>query len=342
MHAQAYWLTDVLKGELGFPGFVISDWGALSQIDFDYYDAVVTGINAGVDMNMAPFDYKLFLSTMKKAVANGDISVERIDDAVSRILTAKFALGLFDHPFGDPELAATVGSDAHRALARQAVRESLVLLKNDNKTLPLSKETPRIYVAGQGADDIGLQSGGWTISWQGAAGDIQSGTTVLEGIRAAVLPMAEVQYDPAGQFDGVAAAGIVVVGEYPYAEGAGDRANLSLSQKDVGVINNVRAHSEKTVVIILSGRPLIITDQVADADAWVAAWLPGSEGQGIADVLFGDFPFTGKLPFSWPRSMEQLPFVFDSLPASGCLAPLFPFGYGLGVEDISPQLMLDC
>ena len=342
MHAQTYWLTDVLKGELAFSGFVISDWGALSQIDFDYYAAAVTGVNAGIDMNMTPFDYKVFISTMKKAVENDDISMERIDDAVSRILTAKFALGLFDHPFGHPELAAAVGSEEHRALARQAVRQSLVLLKNDNQALPIPKNTSLIYVAGQGADDIGLQSGGWTITWQGASGDIQPGTTILEGIRASVLPNSEVDYDPAGAFEGMADVGIAVVGEFPYAEGVGDKSDLSLSQKDIDVINNVRSHSQKTVVIILSGRPLIISDQYDHVDSWVAAWLPGSEGQGVADVLFGDHPFSGKLPLTWPRSMDQLPFDFETLPQHGCQAPLFAVGHGLSVTDTGPRRVLDC
>ena len=342
MHASEYWLTDVLKGELAFPGFVVSDWGAINQIDFNYYVSVVTAINAGVDMNMTPFDYKVFINTMKKAVEQGDISMARIDDAVTRILTAKFALGLFDQPFGRPELAETVGSAEHRALARQAVRESAVLLKNTDQTLPIAKEISRLYVAGRGADDIGLQSGGWTISWQGTSGDIQPGTTILEGIRSAVSPDTDLVYDAAGEFDGMAEVGIAVVAEFPYAEGAGDRANLALSRSDQGVIENVAAHSQRTVVIILSGRPLIITDQYEAANAWVAAWLPGTEGQGIADVLFGDHPFTGKLPLTWPRNMEQIPFDFGNLATQGCQAPLFPAGYGLDAQERDPQDVLDC
>jgi beta-glucosidase len=341
MHAQTYWITDVLKSELGFPGFVVSDWGAIDQISFDYYEAVVTAINAGIDMNMTPFDYKVFINTMTRAVDSGDITMERVDDAVSRILTAKFALGLFDRPFGDPELAATVGSADHRALARQAVRESLVLLKNDNGALPLSKDTARIHVAGQAADDIGLQCGGWTITWQGTPGDNQAGTTILEGIRAA-SPGSEVLYDRSGEFEGAADIGIAVVGEFPYAEGAGDRSDLTLSRGDAALLERMRAQSQLLIVIIVSGRPLVITEQLSNADAWVAAWLPGSEGQGVADVLFGDYPFTGKLPFSWPRSMDQIPFDLADLPAQGCAAPLFPFGYGLDADEPGLPVQIDC
>jgi len=342
MHANEEWLTGVLKDELGFSGFVVSDWGALNQIDFNYYDAVVSGINAGIDMNMVPTDYKTFINTMLKAVDEGDISIERIDDAVRRILRVKFELGLFDNPYGDPELASAVGAEAHRQLARQAVRQSLVLLKNEKESVPIAKDTPLIYVAGRGADDIGLQSGGWTISWQGGAGDILPGTTILDGIRSTVSPDVDVRYDADGLFEGTADVAIVVVGEFPYAEGAGDRADLSLSKKDIDVIQNVRAHSDEMVVIILSGRPLIISDQLQEAEAWVAAWLPGSEGQGIADVLFGDHPFTGKLPVSWPRDMDQLPIEIDAPPASGCQGPLFPLGYGLDALSAGAAKPLDC
>ncbi len=342
MHAQQFWLTDVLKEELGFAGFLVSDWGAINQIDFNYYDAVVTAINAGIDMNMVPFDYKTFINVMLEAVENGDISLERIDDAVSRILRAKFELGLFDRPYGDPDLTTAVGSDAHRELAREAVRQSLVLLKNDAMSLPIAKDTPLIYVAGQGADDMGLQSGGWTIEWQGRTGDIQPGTTILEGLQSSVSSGTEVQYAADGQFDGIAEVAIVVVGEFPYAEGVGDKADLGLSKKDIDIIQNVRAHSEKMVVVILSGRPLIITDQLDEADAWVAAWLPGSEGQGVADVLFGDSPFTGKLPVTWPRSMDQLPLDPDDPPAQGCQGALFPIGYGLDPQSTEPQGLPDC
>jgi beta-glucosidase len=343
MHAQKYWITDVLKGELGFQGFVVSDWGGMDQISNDYYTAIVTGINAGVDMNMVPYDYVRFINAMKRAVMKGDISTERIDDAVRRILTAKIKLGLFDHPYPDPAMLETVGSDSHRTLARQAVRESLVLLKNDNTTLPIAKNTPLIYIAGQGANDIGIQCGGWTIEWQGKSGNIQPGTTILQGIKATVSADSRVEYNLGGQFGGVADVGIAIVSEQPYAEGVGDRSDLSLSATDIQTISTLRAHSRKLVVIILSGRPLIITPQFQTADAWVAAWLPGTEGAGVADVLFGDYPFVGKLPYTWPRSNGQLPLnINNSANLTGCAAPLFLFGYGLGEAGSQPIEWLNC
>ena len=343
MSAQKYLLTDVLKGELGFKGFIISDWGAIDQIDPDYYTAVVTAINAGVDMDMVPTNYGAFINAMKQAVDNKDISENRINDAVRRILRAKFALGLFEHPYPDPSFIQTVRSDAHVAIARQAVQESLVLLKNDNGTLPIAKETPKIFVAGQGADDIGMMCGGWTISWQGQTGSIDLGTTLLSGIKATVSPDTIVAYNASGNFTGKANVGIVVVGEMPYAEGVGDQADLRLSDTDVKAINKIRTSVDKLIVVILSGRPLIITDQLSTADAWVEAWLPGTEGEGVSDVLFGDAPFVGKLPYTWPRSNAQLPInENNSTGKTGCDAALFPFGYGLGEAGSQPIVQPNC
>jgi len=339
MHAQKGLISDVLKGELGFKGFVVSDWGGMDQITSDYYDAIVSGVNAGVDMNMVPYDYVLFIDTMKQAVVGGDITEDRIDEAVRRILTVKFMLGLFEHPKTDPALLSAVRSPEHLELAREAVRKSLVLLKNDNQALPISKETPSILVAGQGADNIGMQNGGWTIEWQGVSGNSQKGTTILDGIIAATGSNTQVKYNPAGNFSENAELGIVVVGEEPYAEGVGDTNNLKLSGTDIRAIENTKAHVKKLIVVILSGRPLVITDQLDQADAWVAAWQPGTEGQGIADVLFGDYPFTGKLSYSWPRSNKQLPInINNSTDKTGCDAPLFPFGYGLAYGEPAPEI----
>lgn len=329
MHAHKYLLTDVLKGELGFDGFLASDWMAIDQLDPDYYTCVVTSINAGLDMIMVPFDYRRFIATLTRAVEKGDVSLERIDDAVGRILRVKFALGLFENPFGDESLLALVGSDEHRQVAREAVCQSLVLLKNDAQTLPLSKETPLILVAGQAADDIGLQCGGWTIEWQGKAGDITPGTTLLAALKKTVSESTTIRYNAAGEFgqdDRKAEVGLVVLSEAPYAEGEGDRADLTLPPADMALIEQVKPHCNKLVVILFSGRPLIISEQVRQCDAFIAAWLPGTEGQGMADVLFGDNPFTGKLAYTWPRSMAQVP--LKALLEGGD-EPLFPFGYGL-------------
>jgi len=344
MHAQRYLLTDVLKGELGFQGFVVSDWGGINQVDPDYYKAVVTAINAGIDMNMVPYYYQMFIDTMKQAVMNGDITQERIDDAVRRILRAKFMLGLFENPYGDSRLAMTVGSDEHRALARQAVRKSLVLLKNDNNALPIDKNVSTILVAG--INSTGVQAGGWTLDWQGEQRNTLVGTTILEGIQELVGPNTQVLYNNLGQFasfSGKAPVGIAIVGEVPYAEGMGDRADLTLYKVDLTVINALRPKVDKLIVVILSGRPLVITDQYQTADAWVATWLPGSEGAGVADVLFGDYPFVGKLPYTWPRSNDQLPLnINNSANLTGCAAPLFPFGYGLGSAGSQPIEWLNC
>jgi len=345
MHAQRYLLTDVLKGELGFQGFVVSDWGGINQVDPDYYKAVVTAINAGIDMNMVPYYYQMFFDTMKQAVMNGDITQERIDDAVRRILRAKFMLGLFENPYGDSRLAMTVGSDEHRALARQAVRKSLVLLKNDNNALPIDKNVSTILVAG--INSTGVQAGGWTLDWQGEQRNTLVGTTILEGIQELVGPNTQVlYYNSLGQFasfSGKAPVGIAIVGEMPYAEGLGDRADLTLYKVDLLVINALRPKVDKLIVVILSGRPLVITDQYQTADAWVATWLPGSEGAGVADVLFGDYPFVGKLPYTWPRSNDQLPLnINNSANLTGCAAPLFPFGYGLGSAGSQPIEWLNC
>ncbi|MBK9121568.1 MAG: glycoside hydrolase family 3 C-terminal domain-containing protein [Chloroflexi bacterium] len=344
LHGHDFLVNEVLKGELGFDGFVVSDWGGVDLIADDYYDAVVTSVNAGVDMNMVPFNYPLYLEALAAGLENSDITLDRIDDAVRRILRAKFAMGLFEHPYSDRALIDEVGSDAHRALARQAVSESLVLLRNEDQALPIGADARVIFVAGQGADDIGMQSGGWTIEWQGTIGDSTPGTTILDGIRAAVATETAVHYNLFGRFNRVtdsegnpvvADVGVVVIGELPYAEWFGDDAFLRIDPGDAATIERVRERSEKLVVVLLSGRPLIISDILFSADAFVAAWLPGTEGQGVADVLFGDQPFTGRLPYTWPRSIAQIPFDFENLPRDGCDAPLFPFGYGLTVEDSS-------
>jgi beta-glucosidase len=325
MHASDYLINDILKDQLGFDGFVVSDWQAIDQIPGGYDSDVRTSVNAGVDMVMVPHQYQLFVNTLLAEVNAGNVSQARIDEAVGKILTKKFELGLFEQPYSDRSGIPAIGSADHRAVARQAVRESLVLLKNEDKLLPLAKDAAAIYVAGKNADNVGHQSGGWTIEWQGGSGDITPGTTILEGIQNLVSSETSVTFsiDASAPTDGYD-AGIVVVGETPYTEGVGDRADLSLDEADILAIDSV-CSAMPCVVVLVSGRPMIISDQLPDIDSLVAAWLPGTEGDGLAEVLFGDYNFSGKLPMSWPRDMTQVPInVGDD-----DYDPLFPYGFGL-------------
>lgn len=351
MHGNRYLLTDVLVEELGFKGFVVSDWQGMDQVDPDYYVAIVTSVNAGVDMNMVPYDYVKFIDTMIEAVQRGDIPQERVDEAVRRILRVKFALGLFDHPMPDEKYQARVRAPEHLAIARQAVRESLVLLKNREQVLPIAKDTPVIFVAGEGADNLGLQSGGWTLEWQGKPGNDNEGDTILDGIKVLAGSASQVIFHRAADFSEFttvegqplrANVGILVLSEPPYAEGVGDREDISLTEEEVALLETMREQCDRLVVILLSGRPRVITEQLPLADAWVAAWLPGTEGLGVADVLFGDHPFKGKSPYSWPRSNQQLPInINNTAGKTGCDAPLFPFGYGLKFGEEMPNIP-DC
>jgi beta-glucosidase len=312
-----------VKNELGFEGFFVSDWMAIDQINESFYTSVVTSINAGLDMIMVPFDFRRFIDTLTEAVNKGDVSQERIDDAVRRILRVKFLLGVFEEPLVEGVSIDEVGANAHRELAAEAVRKSLVLLKNDNAALPITTESRRVVVAGPAADDIGMACGGWTISWQGERGMTTQGCTLMDGVRTYA---GNVEYDRDGKFAERADVGIVVVAEEPYAEGLGDKSDLSLTDEQKTLISNVRQQSDKLILVIYSGRPLIITDVVDQCDAIVAAWLPGTEVHAAADVLFGKVPFTGKLSYNWPRSMAQIPLA--ALKASD-EPPLFPFGHGL-------------
>ncbi len=330
MHAQKYLLTDLLKWELGFTGFLVSDWRAIDQIDPDYYTCIVESINAGLDMIMVPFDYKRFIDGLTEAVENGDVPLSRIDDAVSRILRVKAEMGLFDSPLQDDTMLPLIGCDAHREIAREAVQKSAVLLKNEGQLLPLAKDMPTLLVAGQAANDIGLCCGGWTIHWMGGEGAITPGTTILEGIQELVTAETSVQYAANGEFEQSQKAdvGIVVLHEYLYVEGYGDRPDLSLPEADVQLLTRVSEQCEKVIVILISGRPLLIAEHLDKADTWIAGWLPGSEANGLADLLFGDVPFTGKLSFTWPRTA-------DDLPAAGKTgtAVLFPIGHGLSTKN---------
>jgi len=322
-------LMEILKQELGFQGFLISDYNAIDQITKDYKTAIEISINAGMDMVMVPNRYREFFNGLKDLVNEGKVPMSRIDDAVTRILRVKFAMGLMDKarsPLADRSLHKTFGSPEHRQVAREAVRQSLVLLKNDRKTLPISKQAARIHVAGKSADDIGNQCGGWTIDWQGRSGDVTpDGTTILAAIKTTVSKGTQVTFSKDGTNAAGAAIGVVVIGETPYAEGKGDSNDLSLAKEDVEAVNNMKKAGIPVVVILISGRPMIISDCLDRADAFVAAWLPGTEGQGVADVLFGGTKPTGKLSFTWPRSMSQIPINVGDANYD----PLFKCGYGL-------------
>jgi beta-glucosidase len=321
-------LTEIVKEELGFEGFLISDFRAIDELPGDYKSDIATSINAGMDMVMVPDRYQLFFDTLKELVEEGAIPMQRIDDAVRRILRVKFAAGLFDDdwsPTADRSLAASFGSEAHRAVARQAVRESFVLLKNDGDVLPLAKDVGRLHVVGPGADDIGMQSGGWTIEWQGAMGAITEGTTILAAIRKAVAEGTAVTHSADGTGAEGADAVVVVVGERPYAEMWGDDLELELREEDRAVVANAAAAGVPVITLLISGRPLVVDAVLEASDAFAAVWLPGTEGDGIADVLFGDYAPTGKLSFSWPRSADQHPINVGDADYD----PLFAFGYGL-------------
>jgi beta-glucosidase len=328
MHGNRFLLTDVLKGELGFTGFVVSDWQGIDQLDGQpgFTAAEVrASINAGIDMVMVPNEWRRFLDLLRGEVQAGRITTARIDDAVRRILTKKVQLGLFERPFTDRSLTGTVGSAAHRAIAREAVRKSQVLLKNRFGVLPLPRTASKVFVAGKSADDIGLQSGGWTIEWQGGSGPITPGTTILQGIRSAVSAGTTVTYDrEADGLDGTYKAAIAVVGERPYTEGVGDRTDdMRLDAEDRALLTRLRGAGVPVVVVLVSGRPLDVTEELGAADAFVAAWLPGTEGGGVADVLFGDYNPTGTLPMTWMRSAAQQP-----INAGDGQAALFPLGFG--------------
>ena len=302
MHVNTNMLTGVLKGELGFQGFLVSDWGGIDEITpGNYTNCVIASINAGLDMIMVPGEYENFLRILKQSVTNSLISMSRIDDAVRRILNVKFRLGLFERPYADRSLLSRVGSAEHRAVACEAVRQSCVVLKNEDGVLPLRKGIQRIHVAGKNADDLGSQCGGWTISWQGGTGGITIGTTILEAIRNTVCPTTVVTFSESGAGAAGADVGIVVVGEAPYAEYYGDTQDLNLSSTDAAVIQNVKTQGVPVVTVLVSGRPLVIQPQLSNMNACVVAWLPGTEGQGVADVLFGDYYPHGSLPHSWPR-----------------------------------------
>ena len=342
MHANRELISGLLKGKVGFRGFVVSDWEGLHQIPGDWPTQVRTAVKAGIDMFMEPSHYQSFETTLINEVNGGRVSTSRIDDAVRRILRKKFELGLFEHPFTDRKRIGHIGSRAHRALARRAVAKSQVLLKNRGHAAAAAGSD--VYVAGSNADNIGNQAGGWTLTWQGGATNVIPGTTILDGIRAAVRGGKVMHSADASAPVPKDAVGVVVVGETPYAEGWGDVGgpswsgdpgdagtprpvkDMQLSPADRLAVDRVCAAAARCVVVVVSGRPLVFNRAQLNAiDGLVAAWLPGSEGAGVADTLFGRRPFTGKLPVTWPRTVAQEPInVGDRR-----YHPLYPFGWGL-------------
>ncbi len=358
-HGHRRLLTEILKEELGFRGFVVSDWNGIDHLSDDMGTAAAMAANAGVDMFMVPEKWKAFLVELKDRVQVGDVPMSRIDDAVKRILAVKLAYGLFekprpaDRPWSNHE---SFGSSQHREVAREAVRKSLVLLKNQEKTLPLDREA-RILVTGKNADDRGHQCGGFTLEWQGTSGNgrVEGGTSIWEGIRE-IAPNAVLRADASSATEEEFDVAVVVIGERPYAEGMGDIRKggapvatgsavvqaasepmepygdtlelADLHPEDLEVIEAVTARGIPTVVVMVSGRPLVVNREMEKASAFVAAWLPGSEGGGVADVLFGDFDFQGTLSFSWPSYETQNPNRGDE-----SYEPLFPYGFGLRMEE---------
>ena len=335
LHGHKYLINDVLKKELKFDGIVVSDWAGINELDKDYKTCIIQSINAGIDMNMVPGSlnpddnsYDDFIRLAIESVKEGSIPMERIDDAVSRILKIKKKLGLFDKPIKAPKNTDVVGSKKHRDLARKSVRKSLVLLKNKGDILPLNKDSGKITLVGEHADNIGYQSGGWTIHWQGGSGDITPGTTILDAFKSAVADSNSIHYSKYGENLLNPDVVVVAVGEKPYSEGVGDRESLHLSDEDIKLLKKVKNSNLPYVVVLISGRPMIINEAFAESDAFVAAWLPGTEGEGISDVIFGDYNFTGRLSMTWPKSMKQIPINYGD----SNYDPLFQFGFGLSYK----------
>lgn len=338
LHADHFLLTEILKEKLGFKGFVISDWEGLDRLckphGSDYRYCISSAVNAGIDMVMVAVRYKLFIEELTSLIESGEVPMSRIDDAVERILRVKFAAGLFEFPLSDRSLLDTVGCKPHRDLAREAVRKSLVLLKNGKDIsepfLPLNKNAKRILVTGTHADNLGFQCGGWTKTWYGASGRITVGSTILDAVKAAVGAETQVIYEKYPSQDTIErnefSFAIVAVGEAPYAESLGDNSELTIPFRGTDIISLV-ADKFPTLVILISGRPLVLEPRLlVKIDALVAAWLPGSEGDGITDVIFGSHDFKGQLPVTWFRSVEQLDQPSDRVAAC---EPLFPLGFGL-------------
>jgi beta-glucosidase len=327
LHGHRPLVTDTLKGKLGFRGFVVTDWQGRDQLPGSVSEQIERSVNAGVDMFMEPYGWKTFIATLKQSVEQGRVPMSRIDDAVTRIVTVKCEAGLFERGPVDRSELARVGSREHLALARRAVAKTLVLLKNDGGLLPL-KKSARLEISGSGARSLTRQAGGWTVGWQGADDKPFPGTTLFDALRAAATDPALVVSNESGAQAPQAEkpdAAVLVMSEPPYAEGKGDSETIAPPPEDVKALDALARRGVPTVVVIFSGRPLVIEPHLAKAKAWVAAWLPGSAGEGVADVLYGDVPPTAKLSHSWPRRVEDLPLNVGDAKYD----PLFPFKHGL-------------
>ncbi|WP_027330480.1 glycoside hydrolase family 3 N-terminal domain-containing protein [Marinimicrobium agarilyticum] len=342
LHGHRYLLTDVLKGELGFDGLIVGDWNGHEFVDGCRQDSCPQAINAGLDIFMVPDQWRTLHANTVAQVKSGEISKARLNDAVRRVLRVKFRSGMFDKGLPSERYYAgaseLLGAPAHRAVARQAVRESLVLLKNNNQLLPLSPGQD-VLVAGDGADNIGKQAGGWTLTWQGTGNtsdDFPGATSIYDGIVNAVEAAGgRAELSVEGHYSTKPDVAVVVFGEDPYAEMQGDRANLDYEpEADWVLLKRLQSEGIPVVSVFLTGRPLWVNPEINASDAFVVAWLPGSEGGGVADVLFrnenGDiaYDFTGKLSFSWPARADQTP-----VNRNDDREPLFPYGYGLTYED---------
>jgi beta-glucosidase len=340
LHGDASLLGDVLKGRLGFDGFVVSDWNGFGQLAGCSQTSCAAALNAGIDMFMAPDGWRALYDNTLAQVRAGAIAPARLDDAVRRILRVKSKLGLFDPSRPWEGRTDVLASSAHRALARAAVRESLVLLKNRARLLPI-RAGAQVLVAGDAADDISRQCGGWTLGWQGgdhANDDFPQGESIYAGLRAALeAGGGSAQRSVDGSYGPKPEVAIVVFGERPYAETAGDLRSIeyrSDNRQDLKLLRRLRARHIPVVSVFLSGRPRALDAELAASDAFVAAWLPGTEGGGIADLLIGDahaaarHDFSGSLPFAWPASAARGPQPRSAADAS-LLAPRFALGYGL-------------
>lgn len=335
MHGASYWVNDILKDEMGFKGFIISDWNAIHQLPGNYETQIVDSVNAGVDMLMEPFDWKNTINAIVNAHSNNRISIERINDAVRRILTVKYNRGLFDEPM--KRLDDTyLYNEEHKNIAIEAVEKSLVLLKNDNNALPLSKNS-NIYITGSASDNVGLLCGGWTTHWQGNTNsNIGVGTSIKDGFNTMVNSANGSLVADINAADTV----VVVLSENPYSEGSGDNRVLTFTSNtassgnsaSIQTAKDAKAAGKKVIGILVSGRPLLLEDNLQYFDGFVAAWLPGSEGgTGISNVIFGDTDFTGKLPYTWPINSNQIGYNSNNKEYNP-ESVLFPYGYGLSYE----------